>query len=213
MFEEPKKSTISSPEFPGKREEPSISPVRPQTEIEDIFSKTEGERKTSPLMKGPEKGLEEEIFSPEPSSSKFKWVVIGGIIVLLVGGGYFAYSKMGIGKGIQEETPIIEEEQAPIVPEPISEPEEPTILDSDKDGLTDEEEGDLGTDPFKVDTDQDRIPDPIEVRVYKTDPLNPDSDNDGYLDGEEVKAGYDPKNATPGARLMDLQGEIDKLGE
>lgn len=44
-------------------------------------------------------------------------------------------------------------------------------IDSDNDGLTDEEEIFLGTDPN-----------------------NPDSDGDGYSDGEEVKNGYDPKN-------------------
>jgi len=46
------------------------------------------------------------------------------------------------------------------------------FLDSDQDGLTDQEEQALGTDPH-----------------------NPDTDGDGYLDGAEVKAGYNPLGA------------------
>lgn len=45
-------------------------------------------------------------------------------------------------------------------------------IDSDNDGLTDQEEG-----------------------KYGTDPNNSDSDGDGYMDGEEVKAGYNPLGA------------------
>lgn len=59
--------------------------------------------------------------------------------------------------------------------------------DSDGDGLTDEEEAKLGTDPFKADTDGDGLTDYEEVKVYKTDPLNPDTDFDGLSDGDEVK--------------------------
>jgi outer membrane protein OmpA-like peptidoglycan-associated protein len=58
--------------------------------------------------------------------------------------------------------------------------------DSDADGLSDEEEARLGTDPFSADTDKDGLSDYDEVRVYKTDPLNPDSDYDGLKDGPEV---------------------------
>ncbi|MDD4101763.1 MAG: outer membrane beta-barrel protein [Kiritimatiellae bacterium] len=59
--------------------------------------------------------------------------------------------------------------------------------DTDGDGLTDEEEAALGTDPFKTDTDGDGLTDYEEVKVHKTDPLNPDSDFDGLSDGDEVK--------------------------
>ncbi|HON47343.1 MAG TPA: outer membrane beta-barrel protein [Kiritimatiellia bacterium] len=58
--------------------------------------------------------------------------------------------------------------------------------DSDGDGLTDEEEARLGTDPFNKDTDGDGLTDGDEVKVYKTDPLNPDTDFDGLTDGQEV---------------------------
>ncbi len=58
--------------------------------------------------------------------------------------------------------------------------------DSDGDGLTDDEEAKLGTDPFNKDTDGDGLSDGDEVKTYKTNPLNPDTDFDGLKDGEEV---------------------------
>ena len=58
--------------------------------------------------------------------------------------------------------------------------------DSDGDGLTDEEEAALGTDPFNRDTDGDGLTDGDEVNKYKTDPLNKDTDFDALTDGQEV---------------------------
>lgn len=75
------------------------------------------------------------------------------------------------------------------------------VLDSDGDGLSDEVERMLGTDPFNPDTDNDGLTDYEEVCIYGTDPLNPDTDGDGYLDGEEVAAGYNPLG--PG-RLLEI---------
>ncbi len=58
--------------------------------------------------------------------------------------------------------------------------------DSDADGLTDDEEMQLGTDPHHVDTDKDGLGDYDEVKVHKTNPLNPDTDFDALKDGPEV---------------------------
>ena len=58
--------------------------------------------------------------------------------------------------------------------------------DSDGDGLNDDLEAELGTDPFNKDTDGDGLTDGEEYLTYKTDPLNPDSDFDGLTDGQEV---------------------------
>lgn len=89
------------------------------------------------------------------------------------------------------------------------------ILDTDGDGLSDEEEKILGTDfnlkdsdgdglsdfeeiktyntnPNKVDSDGDSLSDYEEVMIYKTDPSNLDTDGDGYGDGQEVSGGYNP---------------------
>jgi outer membrane protein OmpA-like peptidoglycan-associated protein len=58
--------------------------------------------------------------------------------------------------------------------------------DSDADGLTDDEEMKLGTDPHHADTDKDGLSDYDEVKVYHTNPLNPDTDFDALKDGPEV---------------------------
>lgn len=73
------------------------------------------------------------------------------------------------------------------------------VVDSDGDGLSDEEESVLGTNPNVIDSDNDGLSDYEEARIYSSNPLNADSDGDGYPDGDEVKAGYDP-NAV-GAKL------------
>lgn len=65
-------------------------------------------------------------------------------------------------------------------------------IDKDADGLDDNRETDVGTDPNNWDTDGDELSDGDEVIIWKTDPLNPDSDGDSYLDGSEVKSGYNP---------------------
>jgi hypothetical protein len=55
----------------------------------------------------------------------------------------------------------------------------PLFLDSDQDGLTDQEEKAIGTDPLKADTD-----------------------GDGYSDGKEVESGYNPLKPAPGDKLV-----------
>ena len=77
--------------------------------------------------------------------------------------------------------------------------------DSDGDGLTDEEEAKLGTDPFNKDTDGDGLTDGEEVHIYHTNPLNPDTDFDGLSDGDEVHIYHtDPlKRDTDGGGVSD----------
>ena len=69
-------------------------------------------------------------------------------------------------------------------------------LDSDGDGLTDEEEAILGTDPLNADSDADGLNDGDEVSVYGTNPLSHDTDGDGFSDGEEIADGADPTDNT-----------------
>ena len=61
------------------------------------------------------------------------------------------------------------------------------FLDYDQDGLTDQEEKMLGTDP-----------------------RNPDTDGDGYTDGKEVQSGYNPLKSAPGDRLISWTETDDK---
>ena len=73
-------------------------------------------------------------------------------------------------------------------------------LDSDTDGLTDEEEIALGTDPTRPDTDGDGLLDGRETNMGTfvdsndtgTDPLNIDSDGDTIPDGIEVTESTSP---------------------
>lgn len=65
-------------------------------------------------------------------------------------------------------------------------------VDIENDGLSNEKEIQLRTDPKHPDTDRDGLTDGDEVNRYKTDPLNPDTDGDGISDGDEVKNGTDP---------------------
>ncbi len=68
------------------------------------------------------------------------------------------------------------------------------IMDSDSDGLSDDEEVVWGTDPNNPDSDNDGLNDGEEVNVYATNPLLFDTDEDDYGDGTEILAGTDPLN-------------------
>jgi len=70
--------------------------------------------------------------------------------------------------------------------------------DRDHDGLTDEEEASVGTDPTNPDTDGDGLKDG-EEEAYGTDPLITDTDGDGYSDWQEIEAESDPldENSVP----------------
>ena len=81
-------------------------------------------------------------------------------------------------------------------------------IDSDRDGIIDDAELQLGTDPKNSDSDNDGLPDGDEINVYKTDPLNKDTDGDGYKDGEEIKAGRNPKGD---GRLSGYDADQDGL--
>ena len=85
--------------------------------------------------------------------------------------------------------------------------------DSDADGLTDEEEAKLGTNPLDPDTDHDQLGDFDEVRKYHTDPLNPDTDFDALKDGAEVfNYTTDPLNRdTDGGGVADGHEVIEDL--
>ena len=93
-----------------------------------------------------------------------------------------------------EEEIVVNPEPEEVDPAPgqpiISTPQE---IDSDEDGLTDDNEANLGTNPLLPDSDGDGLTDREEVMIYNTNPLNPDSDADGLTDYEEIGIyGTDP---------------------
>jgi hypothetical protein len=66
-------------------------------------------------------------------------------------------------------------------------------LDTDKDGLSDEEENiKYFTNPLWADSDGDGLSDRDEVLVYRTNPNNIDTDSDNYSDFAEVAADKNP---------------------
>ncbi len=93
-----------------------------------------------------------------------------------------------------------------------------TDVDSDDDGIPDDYEAVLGTDPNDPDTDDDGISDGAEFGVDQdgvpvegstiTDPLNPDTDGDGIPDGVE-DANHNGKvdEGETNPRLVDSDGD------
>lgn len=67
--------------------------------------------------------------------------------------------------------------------------------DFDRDGITNDEEKKIGTNPRDFDTDGDGLSDKKELDVYKSDPKNPDTDGDGFWDGQEMIKGFSPLGA------------------
>ena len=65
-------------------------------------------------------------------------------------------------------------------------------LDTDGDGISDQDETVRGMDIENPDSDSDGLFDREEVMVYNTDPIVSDTDGDGFSDGDEVKGGYNP---------------------
>jgi uncharacterized protein YkwD len=87
-------------------------------------------------------------------------------------------------------------------------------VDSDGDGLSDDDEAFLGTDPGNSDTDFDGVSDGAEVAAG-TDPFStaqalepgtgPDSDGDGFVDSDEELFGTDPNSSdTDGDGVSDF---------
>jgi hypothetical protein len=144
-------------------------------------------------------------------------IVVGSIAV--VAAGWFGYTAFRSATPVDDT--LIMENSNQIVDEPINTNSNsnapvnsvnadavvnaPSVyvppVDTDLDGLTDEDEKVWGTNPAVVDTDADGLTDRQEVISYATDPTNPDTDGDTYSDGSEVANGYSPKGDGPLFRI------------
>jgi hypothetical protein len=89
-----------------------------------------------------------------------------------------------------------------VIPAPWPQPHAPPP-DSDGDGLSDQLENSLGTDPFDRDSDADGLTDGWEYR-HNLNPLSTDTDGDGMPDGWEVANGLD---ALVDDTLLDFDGD------
>ena len=85
----------------------------------------------------------------------------------------------------------------------------PSSPDSDGDELLDGDEINRSTDPLNTDTDADGLSDGEEVLRQGTDPLNPDTDNDRLLDGDEISRGTNPLNMDSDGDMVNDGDEID----
>jgi len=85
----------------------------------------------------------------------------------------------------------------------------PCSVDSDGDGLSDQEEIEVyHSDPYDTDSDDDGIPDGQEVKQYGTSPALADTDGDGVGDREEIlTGGRSPRLADLPQLRMELSGD------
>ena len=94
-----------------------------------------------------------------------------------------------------------------------------SAFDLDNDGLSNGQEGVLGTDPDDPDSDNDGIDDGDEVgndavlNLGDTNPLDADSDNDGLRDGDEVLGADALPNSGDETDPLDPDSDADGLND
>ena len=159
-------------------------------------------------------------------------VVIGALIASGIGGAIASAATDTVcriaGGECGGKTPVVESERTSGRP-PASDRDgdgvpndrerelgtDPEKADTDADGLTDREEQKHGGDPTQSDTDADGLPDAQEAGAG-LNLSDPDTDKDGLTDAEELAAGTDPTEedgdgayGSPGDGLSDKE-EIDR---
>ena len=121
------------------------------------------------------------------------------LVLVLAAGGIIFWQQNKSESSAQNPPSGGEETNNPVVP---LVPDEP--VDTDEDGLTDEEEDELLSDSDNPDSDSDGLADGDEVNYFTTDPTKADTDDDSYLDTGELQNGYSPVRIE-GSRLTDTE--------
>lgn len=203
----------------------------PQPKVEDIFSDVNTGSPVRPQVAQPQTAPAATPAAGLDHMKKRLMIIGGGILaaIVLVIAIFVAFDKLTqkaaliapLAPVVTQSKPVVTPEvvaPAPVVAAPeiasstaiIATSSEAT-LDSDHDGLTDQEEKQLGTDPNSPDTDGDGLTDFDEVRLYHTNPLSADTDGDGVIDGVEVKQGTNPNGSGP--LVLSGQTEVNNLGQ
>ena len=196
---------------------PPTSPLPPSTV--GVAQATEAVSQQPPQVSAtqPKQTVDERI-KAIADQREFPWkpiVLVITIIVIVAAAFFISTQILGSKTPITPVPPTTEQidvEEAETVDssseeETINEEKEAAqIVDTDKDGLTDEEEAAAGTSPRAADTDGDGLFDYEEINTWGTNPLDPDTDKDSYLDGKEVEAGYNPKGE---GKIMPTPKESD----
>lgn len=191
---EPVVPSAASPSAPSSPEAGPVS-VQPMMRVSQKASTTISPHQAAQYADVPKKGR----------AGLRLFVTLLVSFVCIGSAGYAAYRFMVRDAVPQQVSDVIEKTTAPIEEvAPVQETTVPqkdqdedgvgptAVVDSDGDGLTNDEERTAGTSVAKPDTDGDGLGDREEVKVYDTDPKNSDTDGDGYSDGDEVKNGYNP---------------------
>ena len=120
------------------------------------------------------------------------FAIVSLIIVALFVWFFLGENKPGfvekIGEMVGKDKVEQAEEQRPRVFIKIPE----KFSDADGDGISDEQEKELGISETEFDTDHDGLSDKMEIESLGTDPLKADTDGDGYSDAVELLNGYNP---------------------
>jgi len=177
------------------------------------FAKASGDKQPPvqpPPAKIPPKKPMPETMPSAGSDGAMKAIIIVVVVVVVVAAAAL-FSYLLLGQSDPESDLVIDDDVVNI--EDLQEPEEDSIeiiiptpepapaVDTDRDGLTDLQEAEIGTNIKVADTDADGLSDYEEVNTWKTDPLDPDTDGDSFIDGAEVSSGYDPNGD---GKLMEL---------
>lgn len=201
----------------------------PSKQPEDILAPIDGE-KTFPSVPARQLSQTPPGLKPLPPISEMSsgrgnaltvlFIILGVIILATILGVLFwffalrtAPVSVPVGTAPTNTVPVTNSETTktePVSPTPVTNSEVSPVntapvvvvsIDSDGDGLTDDEETVLGTNPNNSDSDNDGLFDKEEVEIYHTDPLKVDTDGDGFSDGAEVRNGYNPNGS---GKLLEL---------